>query len=90
MSDRYPFANRQSDVSLPHLAQFMRTDTGRIAQFVNGRLGGLLRLEGDRWVPDAMNSQGLIFDPAFLAALNKLTRIANAVLSEAMWSCISR
>ncbi|MXP51991.1 hypothetical protein FD737_02705 [Pantoea sp. Seng] len=78
-ADRYPFSNRQSDVSMPHLAQFMRTDTGRIAQFVNGRLGGLLRLEGDRWVPDAMNSQGLIFDPAFLAALNKLTRIANAV-----------
>jgi len=76
-ADRYPFANRQSDVSLPHLAQFMRTDTGRIAQFVNSRLGGLLRLEGDRWVPDAMNSQGLTFDPAFLSALNKLTHIAN-------------
>lgn len=76
-ADRYPFANRQSDVSLPHLAQFMRTDTGRIAQFVNSRLGGLLRLEGDRWVPDAMNSQGLTFDPAFLNALNKLTHIAN-------------
>jgi len=76
-ADRYPFANRQSDVSLPHLAQFMRTDTGRIAQFVNSRLAGLLRLEGDRWVPDAMNSQGLTFDPAFLNALNKLTHIAN-------------
>lgn len=76
-ADRYPFANRQSDVSLPHLAQFMRTDTGRIAQFVKSRLGGLLRLEGDRWVPDAMNSQGLTFDPAFLSALNKLTHIAN-------------
>ncbi|WP_455845683.1 ImcF-related family protein [Pantoea agglomerans] len=76
-ADRYPFANRQSDVSLPHLAQFMRTDTGRIAQFVKTRLGGLLRLEGDRWVPDAMNSQGLTFDPAFLNALNKLTHIAN-------------
>ncbi|KNC15307.1 hypothetical protein AC790_02910 [Pantoea sp. RIT-PI-b] len=76
-ADRYPFAHRESDVSLPHLAQFLRTDTGRIAQFVNRRLGGLLRLEGDRWVPDAMHSQGLTFDPTFLSALNKLTRIAN-------------
>jgi type VI secretion system protein ImpL len=80
-SDRYPFVERQSDASLPELAQFMRTDTGRIAQFIKTRLGGLLRLEGDKWVPDAMNSQGLTFNPAFIAALNRLTRISNVAFA---------
>lgn len=80
-NDRYPFVDRQSDASLPELAQFMRMDTGRIAQFINTRLGGLLRLEGDKWVPDAMNSQGLTFNPAFIDALNHLTRISNVAFA---------
>ncbi|WP_312584443.1 ImcF-related family protein [Atlantibacter sp.] len=79
--DRYPFADRQSEASLPELAQFMRADTGRIVQFIQTRLGGLLRLEGDKWVPDAMNSQGLTFSPAFLAALDQLTRVANVAFA---------
>ncbi|WP_455425709.1 ImcF-related family protein [Dryocola sp. LX212] len=80
-ADRYPFTERQSEASLPELAQFMRADTGRITQFIQTRLGGLLRLEGDKWVPDAMNSQGLTFNPAFLDALNRLTRIANVAFA---------
>lgn len=80
-NDRYPFVDRQSDASLPELAQFMRMDTGRIAQFINTRLGGLLRLEGGKWVPDAMNSQGLTFNPAFIDALNHLTRISNVAFA---------
>ncbi|SNY61320.1 ImcF-related family protein [Enterobacter sp. CC120223-11] len=80
-ADRYPFTERQSEASLPELAQFMRSDTGRIAQFIQTRLGGLLRLEGDKWVPDAMNSQGLTFSPAFLTALNRLTRVANVAFA---------
>lgn len=80
-ADRYPFVDRQSEASLPELAQFMRADTGRITQFIQTRLGGLLRLEGDKWVPDAMNSQGLTFNPAFLDALNRLTRVANVAFA---------
>ncbi|HBW5537962.1 TPA: hypothetical protein ORM06_003961 [Klebsiella aerogenes] len=80
-ADRYPFTNRQSEASLAELARFMRMDTGRIAQFIQTRLGGLLRLEGDKWVPDAMNSQGLTFNPAFLDALNRLTRVGNVAFA---------
>ncbi|MGV3345822.1 type VI secretion IcmF C-terminal domain-containing protein, partial [Enterobacteriaceae bacterium LUAb1] len=80
-ADRYPFTARQSEASLPELAQFMRPDTGRIAQFIQTRLGGLLRREGDKWVPDALNSQGLTFNPAFLTALNHLTRVASVAFA---------
>ncbi|MGG8290115.1 type VI secretion IcmF C-terminal domain-containing protein [Klebsiella aerogenes] len=80
-ADRYPFTDRQSEASLAELARFMRMDTGRIAQFIQTRLGGLLRLEGDKWVPDAMNSQSLTFNPAFLDALNRLTRVGNVAFA---------
>jgi len=78
---RYPFVDRKSEASLPQMAQFLRTDTGNIVQFIQTRLGGILRKEGDNWVPDAMNSQGLTFNPEFLAALNELTRIANVAFN---------
>lgn len=32
-------------------------------------------------MPDAMNSQGLTFNPAFLTALNRLTRVANVAFA---------
>ncbi|MCX0499591.1 ImcF-related family protein [Erwinia billingiae] len=80
-NDRYPFVERQTDASLPELAQFIRMDTGRISQFISTRLGGLLRLEGNKWVPDAMNSQGLTFNPAFIDALNQLTHISNVTFA---------
>lgn len=80
-NDRYPFVDRKSEASLPELAQYLRTDTGNIVQFIQTRLGGILRKEGNNWVPDAMNAQGLTFNPEFLSALNQLTQISNVAFN---------
>ncbi len=39
---RYPFKATGSDASLPLLAQFLRSDSGRITNFLKTNLGGIL------------------------------------------------
>lgn len=81
-NDRWPFApGKQSDASLPLLAQYLRNDTGRISQFVKTSLNGVLHKEGRRWVPDAISSQGLHFNPEFLDTLNVLSELADEVFT---------
>lgn len=79
---RYPFSNSSSDVSLPLLAKYLNTDSGRIAQFLQTRLRGVLRREGSRWVPDSINSQGLAFNPAFLKAINTLSQLSDVAFTQ--------
>ena len=79
---RYPFNNSSSDVSLPLLAKYLNADSGRIAQFLQIRLKGVLRREGNHWVPDSINSQGLVFNPAFLNAINTLSHISDVAFTE--------
>lgn len=79
---RYPFSNSSSDVSLPLLAKYLNTDSGRIAQFLQTRLKGVLHKEGNHWVPDSINSQGLAFNPAFLKAINTLSHISDVAFIE--------
>lgn len=56
-NDRWPFSRqKQSEASLPLLSQYLRNDTGRVTQFVKENLGGVLRKEGRRWVPDDAQS----------------------------------
>lgn len=79
---RYPFSpNKQSDASLPLLAQYLRNDTGRITQFVKSNLHGVLRKEGRHWVPDPIAAQGLYFNPEFINALNQLSELADGVFT---------
>lgn len=81
-NDRYPFsADKQSEASLPLLSQYLRNDTGRITRFVNTTLNGVLRREGRHWVPDAIASQGLHFNPDFITALNQLSALADVVFT---------
>lgn len=81
-NDRYPFSpDKQSEASLPLLSQYLRNDTGRITQFVKTSLNGVLRKEGRRWVPDAIASQGLHFNPGFITALNQLSELADVVFT---------
>ena len=81
-NDRWPFTDRkQSEASLPLLSQYLRNDTGRITQFVKTSLGGVLHKEGRRWVPDAISSQGLRFNPEFLNALNQLSELSDDVFT---------
>nr|WP_313050377.1 ImcF-related family protein [Atlantibacter subterranea] len=79
---RYPFNNASSDVSLPLLAKYLNADSGRIAQFLQTRLKGVLHKEGNHWVPDSINSQGLAFNPAFLNAINILSHISEVAFTE--------
>lgn len=79
---RYPFAATGSDASLPMLGQMIRGDTGRIDQFISSQLGGVLRKEGNRWVPDSGNSQGLRFNPQFLEAVNQLSDLADILYTD--------
>lgn len=79
---RYPFNNSSSDASLPLLAKYLNTDSGRIAQFLQTRLKGVLHKEGNHWVLDSVNSQGLSFNPAFLNAINTLSHISDVAFTE--------
>lgn len=79
---RYPFNNSSSDVSLPLLAKYLNADSGRIARFLQTRLKGVLHREGNHWVPDSINSQGLVFNPAFLNAINTLSHISDVAFTE--------
>jgi type VI secretion system protein ImpL len=79
---RYPFSNSSSEVSLPLLAKYLNADSGRIAQFLQTNLKGVLHREGSHWVPDSINSQGLVFNPAFLNAMNSLSHISDVAFTE--------
>ncbi|MCT4706726.1 type VI secretion protein VasK [Enterobacteriaceae bacterium H16N7] len=79
---RYPFSNSSSDVSLPLLAKYLNADSGRIAQFLQTRLKGVLHREGNHWVPDSINAQGLTFNPTFLNAINTLSHISDVAFTE--------
>nr|WP_123350349.1 MULTISPECIES: ImcF-related family protein [unclassified Enterobacter] len=79
---RYPFSNASSDVSLPLLAKYLNADGGRITQFLQTRLNGVLHREGSHWVPDSINAQGLTFNPAFLQAMNTLSHISDVAFTQ--------
>ncbi|WP_145489866.1 ImcF-related family protein [Yersinia rohdei] len=76
---RYPLKDTSSEVSLPLLARYLNSDSGRIARFLQTRLNGVLHKEGSRWVPDSINAQGLTFNPAFLKAVDQLSYLSDVV-----------
>ncbi len=79
-ASRYPFADSDNDASLPDLARFLRLDNGVIAQFVATQLAGIIERQGDHWAAAQGANQGaLTLDPAFLIALNKLTRVSTVM-----------
>ena len=77
---RYPFADSDSDASLPEMARFLRVDGGVISQFVSTQLGGIIERQGDQWVVmQATGRNTLRVDPEFVSALNRLTRVSNVL-----------
>jgi len=78
---RYPFNTTQSDASLPLLAKYLRSDSGRIDAFIKSRLNGVLHKEGNQWVPDVMNTQGMQINPAFLRAVNQLSALSDILFA---------
>ncbi|WP_242551574.1 ImcF-related family protein [Pseudomonas sp. Marseille-Q1929] len=81
-ASRYPFAATASDASLPMLGQMIRADSGRIEQFLQQQLSGVLRKEGNRWLADSRHSQGLRFNPQFLSAINQLSDLADVLYTD--------
>ena len=79
---RYPFAAGKNDASLPMLAAFIRRDSGRIDRFLTSQLGGVLHREGNIWMADSTNSQGLAFSPAFLKAINQLSELSDILFTD--------
>ncbi|WP_236331113.1 ImcF-related family protein [Enterobacter quasihormaechei] len=78
---RYPFKDVSSEVSLPLLAKYLNAESGRITQFLQSRLNGVLHREGSHWVPDSINAQGLSFNTAFLQAVDTLSHISDVVFT---------
>ncbi|AKP33022.1 ImcF-related family protein [Yersinia aleksiciae] len=78
---RYPLKDTSSEVSLPLLARYLNSDSGRIARFLQTRLNGVLHKEGSHWVPDSINAQGLTFNPAFLKAVDQLSYLSDVVFA---------
>ncbi|AYW92016.1 ImcF-related family protein [Yersinia pseudotuberculosis] len=72
---RYPFDNTQNDAAFPQLAHYVTPGTGLIDQFITQQLAGLLEKQGDLWVPNPLNTQGLTINPDFLSAVNQLSQI---------------
>ncbi|MGC6031491.1 ImcF-related family protein [Enterobacter kobei] len=77
---RYPFQDTDSEASLTLLAKYLST-TGRLNTFLKTSLNGVLHQEGSRWVPDALNGQGLDFNPAFLNAINTLSHVSDVAFT---------
>ncbi|OJA91764.1 type VI secretion protein VasK [Burkholderia ubonensis] len=75
MSGRYPFFDTQADASFAELGRYVRPDSGLIARFVSTQLAGVLKLEGDYWVPNELAPQALQFDPKFLSAIRQLSKV---------------
>jgi type VI secretion system protein ImpL len=68
-ASRYPFAPTSADASFAEFGRYVRLDTGLINRFVEIELSGVLKRQGDQWVPSELAPQSLQFDPKFLAML---------------------
>ncbi|HEY4353609.1 MAG TPA: ImcF-related family protein [Paraburkholderia sp.] len=68
-SSRYPFASTAADASFAEFGHYVRPETGLINRFIAVELSGVLKRQGDQWVPNELAPQSLQFDPKFLAML---------------------
>ncbi|QXF33939.1 type VI secretion protein VasK [Photorhabdus luminescens] len=79
---RYPFARGESEISLPMLGQFIRSDSGRIEQFLTRQLGGIVHKAGNQWVVDEVSGQGVQVNPDFLKAINQLSQLSDLLFAD--------
>ena len=68
-ASRYPFSPTSADASFAEFGRYVRPDTGLINRFIEVELSGVLKRQGDQWVPNELAPQSLQFDPKFLAML---------------------
>ena len=77
---RYPFKDSDNDASLAELARFLRPNAGMIDKFISNELGGILEKQGENWVINPVNAQGLNFTPEFIEMLNLFNQLSNLLL----------
>ncbi len=75
MNGRYPFFESNADASFAELGRYVRPDTGLIDRFISTQLAGVLKRQGDRWVPNELAPQALQFDPEFLTGIRQLSTL---------------
>lgn len=68
-ASRYPFSPTTADASFAEFGRYVRPDTGLVNRFIESELSGMLKRQGDEWVPNELAPQSLQFDPKFLAML---------------------
>ncbi|MCP3719030.1 type VI secretion IcmF C-terminal domain-containing protein, partial [Paraburkholderia sp. CNPSo 3281] len=68
-TSRYPFSPTSADASFAEFGRYVRPETGLINRFIELELSGVLKRQGDQWVPNELAPQSLQFDPKFLAML---------------------
>ncbi|WP_232833363.1 ImcF-related family protein [Paraburkholderia kururiensis] len=68
-ASRYPFSPTAADASFAEFGRYVRPDTGLVNRFIQVELSGVLKCQGDQWVPNELAPQSLQFDPKFLAML---------------------
>lgn len=78
---RYPFKDSENDASLAELARFLRPDAGVVDKFIASELGGVLEKQGDKWVINPVNAQGLNFSPQFIETLNLFNALSSQLLT---------
>lgn len=78
---RYPFVAEGPDAPLPLLGQMIKPG-GRVDQFIDLQLSGVLRKQGKRWVPVEGGNQGVRVSPAFLKAINQLGELADILYTD--------
>lgn len=78
---RYPFKDSENDASLAELARFLRPDAGVVDKFIASELGGILEKQGDKWVINPVNAQGLNFSPKFIETLNLFNALSSQLLT---------
>ncbi|CAG4893504.1 ImcF-related family protein [Paraburkholderia gardini] len=69
-ASRYPFSPASADASFAEFGRYVRPDTGLINRFIEVELSGVLKRQGEQWVPNELAPQSLQFDPKFLAMLH--------------------
>ncbi|SDG19618.1 ImcF-related family protein [Paraburkholderia phenazinium] len=75
-ASRYPFSPTTADASFAEFGRYVRPDTGLVNRFIEVELSGVLKRQGDQWVPNELAPQSLQFDPKFLAMLRLIGPMA--------------
>ncbi len=78
---RFPFAASKSDASCRCWLSLCAKTAGESNVF-STELNGVLHKEGSQWVPDKVNSHGLVFNPAFLRAINQLSQLSDILFTD--------